>query len=247
MTALCHARSLLDIKKSKELRICIVPNHPSKATVEPASCKGECKFTGPIFEMSAAFAKSLGTDIHAKFIRIDLDEQYFNHKGKTDRDTAYTPALLASGKCDFYPNNLTKNEWRLKKLDFMALFPSRMMAIVAKSKQAQIKTVADLAGKTAAIEKDSSYHTWLQVQNPPFGQIQIGKRGFISALAKATSGEIVVPRQTNPGNEEKADFLKSSRRWNSFADIPENEGSDVFKMRAISDRPFAISSSLSLI
>ena len=92
--------------------------------------------------MSAAFATSLGVEIQAKFIRIDLDEQYFNHKGKTDREAAYTPALLANGKCDFYPNNLTKNEWRLKKLDFVALFPSRMMVVVAKSKQAQIKTVA---------------------------------------------------------------------------------------------------------
>ena len=40
MTALCHARSLLDIKKSKELRICIVPNIPRKQLSSLLHAKG---------------------------------------------------------------------------------------------------------------------------------------------------------------------------------------------------------------
>ncbi|MBI3230146.1 MAG: transporter substrate-binding domain-containing protein [Burkholderiales bacterium] len=89
----------------------------------------------------------------------------FQQKGKTVWEDAYTPKLLASGKCDFYPSNLTKTEWRQKKLDFITLFPSRMMVVIPKGKQAQIKDVNDLAGKTAAIEKDTSFHTWLMAQN----------------------------------------------------------------------------------
>ena len=79
-----------------------------------------------------------------------------------------------------------------------------------------------------------------QINRKLFGQIQIGKRGFISALARAASDEIVVPQQSNLANEERITFLKSGRRWNSFADIPENDGSDVFKMRTLHDRPFSI-------
>ena len=165
MTAVCHARSLAEIKKTKELRICISPLHPAYATTEPISCKDKCKFAGSVFETSSAFAHSLGGGIQAKFLRIDWDEQFFNNKGKTDRDAVYTPTLLASGKCDFYPTNLVRNEWRTKKLDFVILFPSRMMVIVSKSMKGQIKEVTDLAGKSAAIERDTSYHTWLQAQN----------------------------------------------------------------------------------
>ncbi len=165
MLTVCHARSLDEIKKTKELRICIAPIHPAYASVAPATCKGECKFTGSVFETSSAFAQSLGMGVQARFFRVDWDEQFFNHKGKTERDAAYTPALLASGKCDFYPSNVTKNEWRQKKLDFVTLFPSRMMVIASKSMKAQIKDSVDLAGKTAAIEKDTSYQTWLQTQN----------------------------------------------------------------------------------
>jgi membrane-bound lytic murein transglycosylase F len=165
MTTFCHARSLAEIKKTKELRICIAPIHPAYSSVEPANCKGDCKFAGSVFETSAAFARSLGAGIQAKFIRVDWDEQFFNHKGKTEKEAAYTPALLTSGKCDFYPNNMTRNVWRQKKLDFVILYPSRMMVITSKAMTGKIKTSADLGGKTAAVEKNTSYQTWLETQN----------------------------------------------------------------------------------
>jgi ABC-type amino acid transport substrate-binding protein len=161
----CHARSLDEIKKTKELRICIAPIHPAQASFEPAACKDKCKFAGAVFETSSAFAQSLGKEVRAKYIRVDWDEQFFNKDGKTERAATYTPELLASGKCDFYPANLTKNEWRLKKLDFVVLFPSRMMAIVSQPMKAQIKGTSDLAGKRAAVEKNTSFHGWLETQN----------------------------------------------------------------------------------
>lgn len=162
---LAQARSLAQIEQSKELRICIAPIHPSAATVEPPACRDKCEFSGPVYEQSLVFAKFLGNGIRPKFLRVDWDQHFFNKEGKTVREGSYTPELLASAKCDLYPGNLTKNEWRLKKLDFVTVFPSRMMVIVAKEMKAKIKTAADLAGKTAAVEKDTSFHTWLQAQN----------------------------------------------------------------------------------
>ncbi|AZP10966.1 transporter substrate-binding domain-containing protein [Undibacterium parvum] len=160
-----QARSLSEIIKSKELRVCVVAYHPDFIRAEPENCRGNCKFSGLVFEEIQVFSKFLGPQIQAKFLRLDWDEQFFNKNSEVVRNGIYTPELLASGKCDVYPNNLTRNEWRLKKLDIIYLFPSRMMAIVNKSKQKEYKNLHDLAGKIAAVDKDTSYHTWLGEQN----------------------------------------------------------------------------------
>lgn len=159
------ARSMAEIRKSKELRICLVAYNPSFARVEPEACRENCKWSGLIYDQAIAFTKSLGHQIRPKFSRLEWDEQFFNKDAQVVRADAYTPEALASGKCDLYPSNLTKNTWRLNKLDLVVLFPSRLMVIIHKSKKNQYKTVADLAGKVAAVSKDSSYHTWVQEQN----------------------------------------------------------------------------------
>ncbi len=115
----CCARSLDEIRKTKELRICITATHPAYATAEPANCREECKFTGPVYEETRAFALSLGNGVRGKYLRVAWDEQFFDKEGKSDRAAAYTPELLASGKCDLYASNMTKNEWRLKKMDII--------------------------------------------------------------------------------------------------------------------------------
>ncbi|MBK6905948.1 MAG: transporter substrate-binding domain-containing protein [Rhodocyclaceae bacterium] len=160
-----HARSMGEIERSKELRICISPIDPSVASAVPAKCRDKCAFSGPVHEQALSFASSLGKGIQAKFLRVDWDEQFFNKEGKTVLDATYTPELLASGKCDLYPSNLTRNEWRMKKIDFVTLFPSRMMVIVSSAMKGKLKAAPDLAGKTAAIEKGTSYETWLREQN----------------------------------------------------------------------------------
>ncbi|MBK6905949.1 MAG: transporter substrate-binding domain-containing protein [Rhodocyclaceae bacterium] len=162
---LAQARSLAQIEQSKELRICIAPVHPAIATVEPPACRDKCEFSGPAYEQTLVFAKFLGKGIRPKFLRVEWDEQFFNKEGKTVREGSYTPELLAAAKCDLYPSNLTKNEWRMKKLDFVTVFPSRLMVIVSSAMKGKLKAPPDLAGKTAAVEKDTSFHTWLQVQN----------------------------------------------------------------------------------
>jgi len=160
-----QARSLEEITRTQEIRFCVVPIHPSIATAEPEGCREDCEFSGPVYEEALAFAASLGNEIQPRFLRVEWDEQFFNQDGVTVREAGYTPELLASGTCDLYPSNLTKNEWRLKKLDFVTLLPNRMMVIVPASQHSYVKSPADLAGKVAVIEKDTSYHTFLQEQN----------------------------------------------------------------------------------
>lgn len=159
------ARSLDEIRQSKEIRIGISPIHPSICSAEPPGCRTDCRISGPAYDLAMAFVSTLGKDITPRFIRIDWDEQFFNTDGKTVREAAYTPELLSSGQVDLYPSNLSVNEWRSKKLDFVTLFPSRRMVIINRSRKADFRTPVDLAGKTAAIEKDTSYHTWMQEQN----------------------------------------------------------------------------------
>jgi ABC-type amino acid transport substrate-binding protein len=159
------ARSLEEIRKSGEIRIGLSPIHPSVCSVLPEGCRTNCRFSGPAYEIALAFAQSLGTGIKPRFLSVGWDEQFYNEEGKTVREGSYTPALLASGQVDLYPNNLSVNKWRKKKFDFVVLFPSRRMVVVHRSQKEKMKKIQDLAGKTALVEKDTSYHTWLQEQN----------------------------------------------------------------------------------
>jgi len=82
-----HARSLAEIRKTKEIRI----------------------------RMPLAFAETLGKDVKPKVIRVEFDEQFFNKEGVVVREASYTPELLASGTCDFHATDLSRTSWRLNK------------------------------------------------------------------------------------------------------------------------------------
>ncbi|MBF0118511.1 MAG: transporter substrate-binding domain-containing protein [Desulfobacterales bacterium] len=159
-----EARTLEEIKRTKEIRFCVTA-YAFYTVIEPKECRENCKVTGPIYEEIIAFVKTLGEDITPKFIHVEWDEQFHNKDGKTILDDSYTPELLNSGKCDCYPNNLTKNDWRLKKLDFAILFPSRMMVIVNNANKKNFKTISDLQGKSVSIVENSAQHTWIIEQN----------------------------------------------------------------------------------
>src|SRR5262249_39618568 len=102
-----QARPLAEIKQTQELRVCICSSRPSMSVATPPGCRGNCTFTGPVYDEVVAFAATLGQDIQLKLLRVDWDEQFHNRDGKTEREASYTPELLASGTCDLYPNNLT--------------------------------------------------------------------------------------------------------------------------------------------
>jgi len=188
-----QARSLETIEKTGEIRFCISDFHPAIAVTEPSGCRDDCTFKGPVYEAVLDFAETLGSDIKPKFVRVEWDEQFYNQDGKTDRAGSYTPALMASGICDIYPSHLTKLDWRLKKLDFVTLFSNRMMVVVNKQKKRHFKKPADLAGKVAAITKDTSFETWLQAQNESTyadNPIQLHYMDSIDAIKAVDAGEV---------------------------------------------------------
>ena len=160
-----QARSLAEIQQTGEIRFCISDTDPAIAVAEPKGCREDCTFKGPVYDAALAFAATLGDGVKPTFLRVDWEEQFHNKDGKTDREGTYTPELRASGACDLYPSHLTKLPWRLKKLDFVILFPSRMMVLVNKRNKRKFRKPQDLAGKVAIVTKDSSFHTWLQEQN----------------------------------------------------------------------------------
>ncbi|MBG6208418.1 ABC-type amino acid transport substrate-binding protein [Labrenzia sp. EL_126] len=160
-----HARPLNDIIESGEIRFCVAPIHPSIASAAPPVCKTDCKLSGPVVEEARAFAASLGENMKAKFVTIGWDEQFHDQRGITDRASDAAPRLLENGTCDIYPSHLTITDWRLRMMDIVPLFNSRMMVIVDKGRQEDFKMPADLAGKSTAAEKDTSFHSWIQAQN----------------------------------------------------------------------------------
>ncbi|MBF0289896.1 MAG: transporter substrate-binding domain-containing protein [SAR324 cluster bacterium] len=118
-----------------------------------------------MYEETLLFTKFLGKGVQPKYTHIQWSDQFKNKQGKIIHDGEYTPQYLASGECDIYPNNLTKNDWRLKKMDFVMLFPSRMMVIVHKSERIKYHKPMDLSGKVAVVEANTSFHSWLVEQN----------------------------------------------------------------------------------
>ena len=107
LSVLCShslARSLEEIRESNELRICVAGSSHELYK-----------------EMALSFADYIG--IPAKVIRLDSwDRQFHNEKGVTVEEDMYTPALMASGECDLYPNDMVKNEWRFEKVGFRYSF-----------------------------------------------------------------------------------------------------------------------------
>lgn len=152
-----------EIEQSNEIRICISP-FPPQDTFEPKNCRENCKFGGYAYDLSMAFVGTLKKGITAKFMRVEWDEQFFNKDGKVVREDAYTPELLATGKCDLFAP-LTKIDWRLSKFDFVTQNLNRMVVVVNKKKRTQFNGAADLAGKLAATMKESSWQTWMEEQN----------------------------------------------------------------------------------
>ncbi|MBF0230777.1 MAG: transporter substrate-binding domain-containing protein [Desulfamplus sp.] len=142
-----YARSLEEIKKSGELRLCVAGSSYELYT-----------------KTGTAFAESLGVKANVKKLEA-WDTLFQNKEGVVDKEAVYTPYLMEMGECDCYPNDMVINEWRLKKMDFAALFKTRMTVVINKDNQNNIKSEVDLKGKRAAVMKGTSYHTWMEEKN----------------------------------------------------------------------------------
>ena len=159
------ARSIADILKTRELRVCIAFTSAASGKAEPPGCRADCVMSGDVPDLATAFAASLGPQIKPKLLNIGWEEQFQNRDGKVIREDVYTPELLASEACDFYATGFLKNEWRSKKLDFVTLNLSRFVVLVNNANKSQIKNAADLAGKRAATYKETAYEAWVSAQN----------------------------------------------------------------------------------
>jgi peptidoglycan lytic transglycosylase F len=159
------ARSIADVLKSRELRVCIAFTTAASGKAEPPGCRTDCVMSGDTPDLAAAFAASLGPQVKPKWMNIGWEEQFQNNEGKVVREAAYTPELLANDTCDFYATGFLKNEWRSKKMDFVTLNLSRFIVLVNKSNKSNITSAGDLAGKRTATYKETAYEAWITTQN----------------------------------------------------------------------------------
>lgn len=190
LAAPAFARPLDEIKTSGELRICFVPLHASLVVAEPEGCTTDCTFSGPAADHAAAFADTL-PGVRPVYRAIRWDQQFWNAQGQTVREAEYTPALLADGTCDLYPNNVTRIAWRETKLAIVPYFRSRMMVIVGQGAKEAIRAPGDLAGRMAAAEPGTSYLTWLEQANADTyseAPVQITQMPLKEALKAVESG-----------------------------------------------------------
>ncbi|WP_028571656.1 substrate-binding periplasmic protein [Desulfonatronum lacustre] len=186
-----QARGLEEIRESGELRACIVPATPAYVTFADPACLEDCRVSGPVPRVVEAVAAALGSDVRPIFHRLEWDEQFHNAEGRTALEAEYTPYHLETGRCDVYPTHLTKNEWRLKKLDFAILFLNRIMVIVHQDRLPEFTSMDDLAGKTAGVALNTSLHTWVLEQNQEAFRddpIQIRLIDFGAELGSVESG-----------------------------------------------------------
>lgn len=141
------ARSLQEIRKSGKIRMCVAGSNSILYS-----------------RMGAVFARYLGVKAYIK--KLDSwDQQFHNKDGVTLKEEAYTPFLMETGECDCYPNDLVMHEWRMKKLDIVPLFKTRMTVVVHRDKKKDFKNESDLKGKTAAVMKGTTYNTWIEEKN----------------------------------------------------------------------------------
>jgi len=159
------ARSIAEILKTRELRVCIAFTTAASGKAEPPGCRTDCVMSGDTPDLAAAFAASFGPQVKLKWMNIGWEEQFQNNEGKVVREAAYTPLLLANETCDFYATGFLKNEWRSKKMDFITLNLSRFIVLVHNVNKSNITSSGNLAGKRAATYKETAYEAWITTQN----------------------------------------------------------------------------------
>lgn len=147
MAAQLHARALVDIRASNELRVCVAGSSADFYTAN-----------------ALAFARYLG--VSATVVRLARwDQQFENAAGVVDLPGRYVAQPLASGQCDLYPNDLHMLDWRRTKMDMVPYYTVRKMIVANQQLRSTVKQPADLAGLRAAVQKGTSYDDWLTAQN----------------------------------------------------------------------------------
>lgn len=72
-----------------------------------------------------------------------------------------------------------------------------------------------------------------------FGEVRVGKNGFMALAAILPPGPVWVPNQ-EVSRPEQSDFLETSQQWRMLSDIPPQYRSIILDKRKFPDTPFAI-------
>lgn len=146
-SGLAGARTLDAIRASGELRICVAGS------------------SAPFYQANAeSFARFL--DVRPAVTRLaDWDQQFHDAGGTTVKAARYEAARLADGRCDLYPNDLHIVDWRQSKMLLVPYYSTRKVVVAHRDLRQLLKTPDDLAGRSAAVQKDTAYDAWLREQN----------------------------------------------------------------------------------
>ncbi|RYE40963.1 MAG: transporter substrate-binding domain-containing protein [Hyphomicrobiales bacterium] len=137
-------RTLEDIKRSRELRICV-----AGSSADYYQVNGE------------DFARYLGVEPRTTKLS-QWDQQFHNALGVTVQGERYEAAALTAGKCDLYPNDLHITDWRKSKMTLVPYFTTRNVVVARPEMRALLRGEADLAGRKASVQAGTAYEKWLQ-------------------------------------------------------------------------------------
>jgi hypothetical protein len=146
-TTQAHGRSLAEIRRDGELRLCVA-----------GSSAGYYQINGE------DFAHTLGLRVRT-VVLPSWDHQFHNAHGVTVQDASYEAALLASGRCDLYPNDLHMVAWRKTKMRLVPYFLTRSVVVARPELRSVLREPADLAGRVAAVQAGTAYEQWLRAFN----------------------------------------------------------------------------------
>lgn len=81
---------------------------------------------------------------------------------------------------------------------------------------------------------------FVQLQQKLFGQVEIGRHGFVVVVADNGDGQVHLPLHDSAGDEEVQHLQESSQHWRSLADVPEQHRSILMRHQALPRTPLAV-------
>ncbi len=148
-----------------------------------------------------AFADFLGVTPKVTQL-VAWDQQFQNEAGVTVKEAIYEAHLLANGSCDLFPNDLHMTDWRRSKMQLVPLYTTRKMVVANRKMRSELQKLEDLAGHSAAVQKGTSYETWLLEQNQsafasnPVNIYQAPTAESLERVSKGDSDFTVVAAET---------------------------------------------------
>lgn len=142
-----QARTLREIEQTGSLRLCL-----AGSSAEFYRTNGE------------ALARYLGVTAEIQYFK-DWNAQFEDRDGKVVKEASYIARRLADGSCDVFPNDLHLLDWRQTKMALVPYYSTRNVVVVNHELRTAIRSIDDLRGRRAAVQKGTAYDSWLLEQN----------------------------------------------------------------------------------